>query len=201
MNIGKRILKILGFLLLFILVMAAYVGVTWYYQFKIKPEQELKAFTGDHIDYPFVDGRFQIHRGGTGQLGLVITTNGDIGIGTRSPQGKLDVNGAIYQRGGQLHADYVFEPDFKLESIREHADFMFENKHLKGIPKATVDEKGREIVEVGAHRKGIVEELEKAHIYIYQLEERISKLEVLEAENKALGVRLAKLESMLNERQ
>ena len=76
-----------------------------------------------------------------------------------------------------MHADYVFEPDFKLESIREHADFMWKNKHLKAIPKAKVDENGREVVEVGAHRKGIVEELEKAHIYIAQVEERLAKLE------------------------
>jgi len=47
------------------------------------------------------------------------------------------------------------------------------------MPKATVDENGNEIVEVGSHRKGIVEELEKAHIYIAQLEERIKKIETL----------------------
>jgi len=54
---------------------------------------------------------------------------------------------------------------------------MWANKHLPAIPKATVDENGNEIVEVGSHRKGIVEELEKAHIYISQLEERLSKIE------------------------
>ena len=47
------------------------------------------------------------------------------------------------------------------------------------IPKVTVDENGNEYVEVGSHRKGIVEELEKAHIYISELEERLSKLEQL----------------------
>jgi len=56
--------------------------------------------------------------------------------------------------------------DYDLESIREHADFMWKNKHLAAIPKAKVDENGMEVVEVGSHRKGIVEELEKAHIYI-----------------------------------
>ena len=47
------------------------------------------------------------------------------------------------------------------------------------------DENGQEIVEVGAHRRGIVEELEKAHIYIEQLNNRI----------KVLEEKLAKLET------
>ena len=99
----------------------------------------------------------------------------------------LDVNGKIYQRGTQIHADYVFEPDYKLESIEEHSEFMWQNKHLKAIPKAEVDENGREIIEVGAHRKGIVEELEKAHIYIEQLHKQ----------NNELETRLLKLEALV----
>ncbi len=47
----------------------------------------------------------------------------------------------------------------------------------KAIPKAKIDENGRQIVEVGAHRKGIVEELEKAHIYIEQLNQRLKAME------------------------
>ena len=125
----------------------------------------------------------------------VMNTAGNVGIGTTSPAGKLDVNGAIYQRGGQLHADYVFESDYNLESIREHADFMWKNKHLAAIPKAKVDENGMEIVEVGSHRKGIVEELEKAHIYISQLKD---ENEAIKEHNQNLEVRLAKLEARFN---
>jgi hypothetical protein len=113
--------------------------------------------------------------------------SGNVGIGTTNPQGTLDVNGPIYQRGGVLHADYVFEPDYQLESINEHSEFMWQNKHLAAIPKVKKDETGREIIEVGAHRKGIVEELEKAHIYIEQLHKQ----------NKALEKRVAALEKML----
>jgi hypothetical protein len=108
---------------------------------------------------------------------MTIKEDGNVGIGTTSPNGKLDVNGSIYQRGGELYSDYVFEDDYELETIADHTEYMWREKHLPAIPKAKVDEEGREIVEVGSHRRGIVEELEKAHIYISQLEKRISKLE------------------------
>jgi len=110
--------------------------------------------------------------------GNVVLKGGNMGIGTLTPAGKLDVNGAIYQRGGQIHADYVFEEDYELESIEEHAHFMWREKHLPAITKATVDEQGQEVVEVGAHRRGIVEELEKAHIYIQQLKRELDALKM-----------------------
>jgi hypothetical protein len=107
----------------------------------------------------------------------IIGDSGRVGIGTASPAGTLDVNGSIYQRGVSLHADYVFNPAYKLESIEEHSAFMWENKHLKAIPEAKVDENGLELIEVGSHSKGIVEELEKAHIYIEQLHAKIAEME------------------------
>jgi len=47
---------------------------------------------------------------------------------------------------------------------------MWKNRHLKAVPKQKTDKNGLEIIEVGSHRKGMLEELEKAHIYISQLE-------------------------------
>ena len=120
-------------------------------------------------------GRIDFNTAGLARL--TIANNGRVGIGTTNPAGTLDVNGSIYQRGNALHADYVFESDYQLESIEEHAQFMWSNKHLKAVPKASVDTNGREIVEVGSHRKGIVEELEKAHIYIDQLNIKIKSME------------------------
>ncbi|MFO1430568.1 MAG: hypothetical protein U1F76_10590 [Candidatus Competibacteraceae bacterium] len=102
----------------------------------------------------------------------------------RIKDGKLDVNGSIYQRGTPLHADYVFESGYELESIQEHAEFMWKNKHLRSIQPVTTDESGLEVVEVGSHFRSILEELEKAHIYIDQLHKQ----------NKVLEERLAMIE-------
>lgn len=108
---------------------------------------------------------------------FVKASNGYVGIRTSNPMGTLDVNGSIYQRGSLLHADYVFEQDYELESLDEHSQFMWQNGHLKAIPKAEINADGQEVVELGAHRRGMVEELEKAHIYIEQLDKRVKELE------------------------
>jgi len=110
--------------------------------------------------------------------------NGNVGIGTSTPLGKLDVNGTIYQRGSSLHSDYVFKPGYELESIEDHAEYMWREKHLQAIPKATVNEDGKQVIEVGANSKGILEELEKAHIYIEDLNKRIKILEAKLADSK-----------------
>jgi len=123
-----------------------------------------------------------------------IKDDGKVGIGTEAPQGMLDVDGEIYQRGSSLHADYVFDDKYKLESIEEHSEFMWKNKHLTAIPGATTDESGNEIIKVGAHRKGIVEELEKAHIYIDMLN---SSNKDLEKKNDELSDRISKLEEFI----
>lgn len=111
-----------------------------------------------------------------------------------TPAGKLDVNGAIYQRGGVLHADCVFDADYALEPIEDHAKFMWSRKHLPGVPKACVDADGWEIVEIGSQRKGILEELEKAHIHIEQLHRRANEKDARIAE---LEPRLAALEALV----
>ncbi|HXU37124.1 MAG TPA: cell division protein ZapB [Blastocatellia bacterium] len=131
-----------------------------------------------------------------------IQSGGNVGIGTTNPLGKLDVNGSIFQRGVQLFADYVFEPTYTLETIEEHADFMWNNKHLPAVGARKVDENGREIVEIGARMRGLLEELEKAHIYISSLSDRISLKDAefakLEQKNKELTDRIARIEAMLS---
>jgi hypothetical protein len=106
----------------------------------------------------------------------VVMRSAGVGIRTGTPAGALDVNGPIYQRGGVIHADYVFEPGYDLPSIEEHARLMWSNSHLPAVPPRELDEAGREVVNVGAQRRGILEELEVAHIYIDQLNGELQDL-------------------------
>lgn len=131
----------------------------------------------------------------TGRRGVVLDghsgkvyVDSDLEVGTPSDYQDLDVWGSIYQYGNVLHADYVFEDDYELESIEEHAAFMYDQHHLGAIPAATTDEAtGLERIDVGQHRRGIVEELEKAHVYIDQLNEQL----------KAMSERMERLEEDL----
>jgi uncharacterized coiled-coil protein SlyX len=133
---------------------------------------------------------------------VVVTPAGNVGIGTATPGGKLDVNGTIFQRGIQIHADYVFEPAYNLESIEDHSAFMWSNKHLPAVDAKQVDEQGREVVEIGARMRGMLEEIEKAHIYISTLSDKITEkdaaLAKLERQNTELAERLARIEAMLS---
>ncbi len=84
----------------------------------------------------------------------------------------------VFTDGGNIKiADYVFSPDYKLESIEEHAEFMWKKRHLPAVPRSEKSQNGGNMIEIGGQINGVLEELEKAHIYIEQLNERIKALE------------------------
>jgi hypothetical protein len=94
---------------------------------------------------------------------------------TGTPVFRIANNGEIFHRGTLIHADYVFAPDYQLESIEEHADFMRTEQHLRGVPKGEKDERGNDIVEYGSLFRGLLEELEKAHIYIADIHDVVKR--------------------------
>ncbi|HEY3138669.1 MAG TPA: hypothetical protein VGL29_21770, partial [Blastocatellia bacterium] len=148
-------------------------------------------FSNNTKDINFQNGKV-VFKGGTG----------NVGIGTATPAGKIDINGSIFQRGVQLFADYVFEPSYTVESIEDHSAFMWNNKHLPAVGAKQVDEQGREFVEIGARMRGMLEEIEKAHIYISTLNDNIAQKDVelskLAKQNAELAERLARIEAMLS---
>jgi hypothetical protein len=85
--------------------------------------------------------------------------------------GQLTVNGT-----GVNVPDFVFDESYDLMSIADQGRHMREQRHLPAVPKETLGTDGRPVVDVVAYQMGILEELEKAHLYIQQLHSELTEL-------------------------
>ena len=94
---------------------------------------------------------------------MVIANNGNVGIGTANPTYKLSVNGNVRSKEVVVEsawADYVFEKDYQLTSLKETEEFILANKHLPGIPSAKeIQENGLALGDVQKKMMGKIEEL------------------------------------------
>ncbi len=99
--------------------------------------------------------------------------------------GKLTITGAIITGGPTCVApggcDDVFSPDYEVESIQDHASAMWRNQHLPAVGPTSPDRPFNVTEKSG----GMLNELEKAHIYIEQLHGRLAKVEALLAASEA----------------
>ncbi len=133
--------------------------------------------------------RYNLDIGGSANVNGYLSVYGALGVyGNVYVRDNVEVNGAILSQGRQLLADYVFHPGYPLESIEEHAAYMWENGHLKALPVVSPDAGGFEVVDIVQQQRGILEELEKAHIYIDQLNKRLAQqqreIDALKAKGK-----------------
>ena len=115
--------------------------------------------------------------------------------------------------GGADGCDGVFDPTYELPSIEEHAAEMWEQQHLPAVGATPDDEKIN--FSVQKRHFGMLNELEKAHIYIERLNERLKQKEAaiellntsaqdkatrlaqVQSENAVLAKRLDRLEALL----
>ncbi|MBO6797762.1 hypothetical protein [Maricaulis sp.] len=123
------------------------------------------------------DATFRISRGGSGLSELILYEGGNMTIG-----GELTTSGSC-----SAGCDRVFDEDYELPSIEEHAEYMFDNRHLPNVGPTAEEGPMNISQKVG----GMLNELETAHIYIDQLhrEQRESREAMA-----ALEARLARLE-------
>lgn len=93
----------------------------------------------------------------------------------KSGSGDLEIAGQIITGGPtcELGCDAVFNDDYALPSIREHADKMFKLGYLPNVGPTTPDQAVNLTDKLGR----VLNELEHAHIYIAELESRLSQLE------------------------
>ena len=155
-------------------------------------------------------------------IGILVDGIGYVGIGTTTPQAKLDVAGTIrateikVEANGQT-ADFVFDSSYQLRDLQEVEAFIRENKHLPEIPRAKeMEANGVNLAEMN---KLLLQKIEELTLYAIELENKVQKekderkmmrsdmekaqssaLEALQdeaARREALEVRLNKLEELL----
>ena len=96
--------------------------------------------------------------------------------------GNLTISGALtVGPGGCSGCDLVFSPGYQIESIEDHAAYMWQNRHLPGVGPTPEDEP----MNLSQKTGGILNELEKAHIYITHLHADKQSLEIQQSELRA----------------
>ncbi len=104
--------------------------------------------------------------------------NGDVGIGTTNPNGwKLAVKGKIRAEEIKVEtgwADYVFDTDYDLPTLKEVEAHIAEKGHLINIPSAEeVEANG---IELGEMNKLLLEKIEELTLYLLQQQKEINAL-------------------------
>jgi hypothetical protein len=108
---------------------------------------------------------------------IVIKQNGNVGIGTINPTYKLAVNGTIRTKEVIVEtgwADYVFEKDYKLPSLKEVEQYIKNNKHLPEIPSAQEIQKNG--LSVGEVQTKMMQKIEELTLYVIELQKQIDEL-------------------------
>jgi hypothetical protein len=138
---------------------------------------------------------FRINRSGNGATEMELNGAGDLTI-----TGKIKTAGPTCASG----CDAVFDADYNLPSIEEHAEAMWAKKHLPIVGPTLPNEP----VDLSERYGLMLNELETAHIYIEQLHREKAELRAeleaqradLKTQQEANDERFARLETALSTR-
>ncbi|UOY05176.1 hypothetical protein L0P88_14620 [Muricauda sp. SCSIO 64092] len=132
--------------------------------------------------------------------GLIVKNNGDVGIGTETPDAKLAVNGNIHTKEVKVDMvgwpDYVFDKDYELPSLKEVENYIKEKGHLQDIPSA------QEVVEdgimLGEMNAKLLQKIEELMLYTIAQQKEIQNLV---KEMNSVKARNQELQNQLNQIQ
>ncbi|WP_292010853.1 hypothetical protein [Chryseobacterium sp.] len=118
--------------------------------------------------------------------------NGNVGIGVSNPVNKLDVNGIVHAREVKVDLqnwpDYVFENQYRLNTLEEVEKHIRDKGHLPNIPSA--EEVIRKGINLGEMNVKLLEKIEELTLYSIeqnkQLKVQSDKIEKLEKQLEQL---------------
>ncbi len=111
-----------------------------------------------------------------------VTENGNVGIGTPTPDAKLTVKGNIHTNEvkvdllGAIAPDYVFEKDYDLMSLEETKAYIDANKHLPEVPSAKEMEKNG--VQLGEMNMLLLKKVEELTLYMIKVDAKNAEYEM-----------------------
>ena len=116
----------------------------------------------------------------SGTLSMIIKNDGNVGIGTTTPNAKLAVNGNIRAKEIKVETtnwpDYVFEKDYKLPSLRDTEKHIKEKGHLPGIPSA--EEVKANGVDLGEMNAKLLKKIEELTLHLIEKDKKVTSLEL-----------------------
>lgn len=125
--------------------------------------------------------KVQIHTSGISYF-----NGGNIGIGTETPQAKLDVRGKVIADEVEIKvnkgADFVFQSDYDLISLSNLETFIHKNNHLPDIPseKEMIDNG----VNVNEMQIKLLQKIEELTLYTIELNKQVQNLKTENQEIK-----------------
>jgi len=132
---------------------------------------------------------------GNSNQAMTISTNGNVGIGTTSPDQELTVDGTIHAEEVLVDLnvpgpDYVFEEDYPLQDLSSLEQYLKTNKHLPEVPSAS--EMETDGIKVGEMEMLLLKKVEELTLHLIELKKENSELKAF---NTEVLNRLEKLEN------